>query len=71
MRFQTNIPRAGGARLMGACLAVFSLSQAWAIEKMPSEPLELLLTLGRGAVIDCPKGVVRVSTSNPETVDVV
>jgi len=29
------------------------------------------LTIGRGAVIDCPDGVERVSTSNPQAVDVV
>jgi pilus assembly protein CpaC len=44
---------------------------ALAIEKMPSEPLELLLTVGKGVVIDCPKGVSRVATSSPEIVDVV
>ncbi|HEV3200780.1 MAG TPA: pilus assembly protein N-terminal domain-containing protein [Bryobacteraceae bacterium] len=42
-----------------------------AIEKTPSDPLELLLTVGKGVVIDCPKGVVRVATSSPETVDIV
>jgi pilus assembly protein CpaC len=44
---------------------------AIAIEKVPSEPLELLLTVGKGVVIDCPKGVARVSTSSPDIVDAV
>ena len=32
---------------------------------------DMSLTIGRGAVIDCPDGVELVSTSNPEAVDVV
>ena len=32
---------------------------------------EIALTIGRGAVIDCPDGVEGVSTSNPEAVDAV
>jgi pilus assembly protein CpaC len=32
---------------------------------------DLTLTVGRGAVIDCPHGVERVSTSSPEVVDAV
>ena len=36
----------------------------WAAEPMT-------LVVGRGAVIDCPAGVARVSTSNPETLDTV
>jgi pilus assembly protein CpaC len=30
---------------------------------------ELTLLVGRGAVIDCPEGITRVATSNPEAVD--
>ncbi|SPF53569.1 Type II and III secretion system protein [Candidatus Sulfopaludibacter sp. SbA4] len=44
---------------------------AAAIEPVPSGPSEIFLTVGRGVVIDCPKGVLRVATSNPETVDAV
>src|SRR3954466_246541 len=36
-----------------------------------AEPVELTLSLGRGAVIDCADGIARVSTSSPEIVDVV
>jgi len=42
-----------------------------AIEPLPSGPSEILLTVGRGVVIDCPQGVLRVATSNPEAVDAV
>ena len=52
-------------------LVLLLICPALAIEKMPSEPLEMLLTVGKGVVIDCPKGVVRVATSSPETVDIV
>ena len=31
----------------------------------------MTLVVGRGAVVDCPAGVARVSTSNPEAVDTV
>jgi pilus assembly protein CpaC len=36
---------------------------------LASEPMTLVV--GRGAVVDCPGGVARVSTSNPEAVDTV
>jgi pilus assembly protein CpaC len=34
-------------------------------------PVPISLVVGRGTVIDCPYGVVRVATSNPEAVDAV
>ena len=37
----------------------------------PSEPVELNLTPGRSAVIDCPNGISRISTSSPEVVDAI
>jgi len=52
-------------------LFLLLLCPALGLEKSPSEPVEMLLTVGKGVVIDCPKGVVRVSTSSPETVDIV
>jgi pilus assembly protein CpaC len=36
---------------------------------LAAEPMTLVV--GRGAVVDCPAGVARVSTSNPESVDAV
>jgi len=42
-----------------------------ALEKAPSEPIQLQLAVGKGVVIDCPKGVARAATSSPEIVDVV
>ena len=36
---------------------------------LAAEPMTLVV--GRGAVVDCPAGVARVSTSNPEAVDTV
>jgi pilus assembly protein CpaC len=52
----------------GAMLLVLAYN-ATAIE--PSGRPEMILTLGKGAVIDCPQGVLRVATSSPEVVDVV
>ena len=68
MRVLTKICRSRAAIALVPVL--LSLPSA-ALERTPQEPLELLLTVGRGVVIDCPKGVARVSTSSPETVDVV
>ena len=69
-------PSACLARLRAILFQLLSLAlllscPALGLEKLPSEPLEMLLTVGKGVVIDCPKGVVRVSTSSPETVDIV
>ena len=47
------------------CLAAIPL---WAAD---AGSREIGLTVGRGAVIDCPDGVEGVSTSNPEAVDAV
>ncbi|HLK67132.1 MAG TPA: pilus assembly protein N-terminal domain-containing protein [Bryobacteraceae bacterium] len=60
----------------GVCLILGLASMllacpALALEKLSSAPLELLLHVGKGVVIDCPKGVSRVATSSPEIVDVV
>ena len=46
-------------------------ARAPALVEAATGPRELTLTIGRGAVIDCPDGVELVSTSNPEAVDVV
>jgi pilus assembly protein CpaC len=61
--------RAGVFQLL--TLLLLPICPTLAIEKMPAEPQEMLLTVGKGVVIDCPKGVARVSTSSPETVDIV
>jgi len=42
-----------------------------AIEAADGGPQELILTVGKGAVIDCPEGVARIATSNPDAVDAV
>ncbi|MBZ5617563.1 MAG: pilus assembly protein N-terminal domain-containing protein [Acidobacteriia bacterium] len=52
-------------------LALALCGPAPAIEKTQSVPMELILAVGKGVVIDCPKGVVRVATSSPEIVDAV
>ena len=65
MRFSTNRWIAPGV------LALLPACPAPALEKTPSEPVELILSVGKGVVIDCPKGVARVATSSPETVDAV
>jgi len=52
-------------------LLVFSALPLLALEIVATDPLELRLTVGKGMVVDCPKGVKRVATSSPEIVDVV
>jgi len=52
-------------------LAILTLAlQAAALEN-GALPVSMSLTVGRGTVVDCPDGVARVSTSNPEAVDAV
>src|ERR1051326_7235763 len=34
-------------------------------------PINMPMVVGRGTVVDCPGGVARVATSNPEAVDAV
>jgi pilus assembly protein CpaC len=48
--------------LLAGCLSALESGAA---------PVPLSLTVGRGTVIDCPDGVLRVATSNPEAVDAV
>jgi len=56
---------------MRAANLLFALaSVTWALESA-NAPIALSLTTGRGMVVDCPDGVGRVSTSNPEAVDAV
>src|SRR5690349_6712385 len=35
------------------------------------DPSNVILTIGRGMIVDCPDGVLRVATSSPEIVDAV
>lgn len=51
-----------------ACLAAFT---GTASEPVPSDSVELTLTVGAGTVIDCPPAVVRIAASSPEIVDAV
>jgi pilus assembly protein CpaC len=39
------------------------------LEGLPPKTVEMVLTVGKGAVIDCPNGVIRIATSSPEVVD--
>jgi pilus assembly protein CpaC len=41
------------------------------LESEPVPPMELILTIGSGTIIDCPEGIVRLATSAPEVVDAV
>jgi pilus assembly protein CpaC len=52
-------------RLAG-CLLALAASSAIA-----GAPVAISLTVGRGTVVDCPQGVARVATSNPDAVDAV
>ncbi len=40
-----------------------------ALEGVPPKTLEMSVTVGRGVLIDCPNGIIRVATSSPEIVD--
>ena len=51
---------------LAACLLVFAAASAAA-----GAPVSISLTVGRGTVVDCPQGVARVATSNPDAVDAV
>jgi pilus assembly protein CpaC len=52
-----------------AILALLAVCAAQALDNRI--PINMPLILGRGVVIDCPGGVSRVATSNPEAVDAV
>jgi pilus assembly protein CpaC len=56
--------------MRSAIVGFFFLLQAVAIESA-NAPVDMSLVVGRGAVVECPQGVARVSTSNPEAVDAV
>src|SRR4051812_2661575 len=61
-------------RLSGSAKRVLLLLVALtarAADSLPSTSLDMILTLGKGVAIDCPKGVIRVATSSPEIVDAV
>jgi pilus assembly protein CpaC len=47
------------------------VTAAPAIEPMLPISSEVTLTVGRGMVVDCPRGILRLATSSPEIVDVV
>lgn len=40
-----------------------------ALEGVPPKTVDLILSVGKGVVIDCPNGIIRVATSTPEIVD--
>ena len=56
---------------MKAWMLALLLAGAAAALDTARAPLTIPLTVGRGTVIDCPEGVARVATSNPEAVDAV
>jgi pilus assembly protein CpaC len=47
------------------------LAAVAAVEPVPIEPVDLSLMSGRGTIVECPNGVARVATSNPDVVDAV
>jgi pilus assembly protein CpaC len=47
------------------------LAVAGAACALDTPPVSISLTVGRGTVVDCPQGVARVATSNPDAVDAV
>ncbi len=51
---------------MAACLLALAAASA-----AGTAPVVISLTVGRGTVVDCPEGVARVATSNPDAVDAV
>jgi pilus assembly protein CpaC len=59
------------SRILPCLIAPWLLSSALAIEAPLPKPVDLLVALGRGVVVDCPNGVMRISTSNPEIVDAI
>src|SRR4051794_7497568 len=75
MRFREVILSGAGASacqpIAVSLLLLFSAFPLLALEKVAADPLELQLTVGKGMVVDCPKGVKRVAISSPEIVDVV
>jgi len=56
------------ARALSALLVLAGTAAALDSDRAP---IPIALVAGRGAVIDCPNGVARVATSNPEAVDAV
>jgi pilus assembly protein CpaC len=59
-------------RRIGPWVLLLALaSTAPASDTILSGPSEITLAVGRGIVVDCPRGVLRVATSSPEIVDVV
>jgi pilus assembly protein CpaC len=50
---------------------IISASGAIALERVDPPVVSVVLTVGAGTVVECPKGVARVATSSPETVDAV
>jgi pilus assembly protein CpaC len=61
----SSLVRAIGLQVSRPAIRVF------APEAADPAARELTLAIGRGAVIDCPEGVARISTSNPGAVDAV
>ena len=58
--------RVSASNLVFACLLLLPLGAPCATQSP-----ELLLQVGRGVAIDCPRGIARVATSSPEVVDAV
>jgi pilus assembly protein CpaC len=56
--------------MRGAVAGILFVVSAIASEP-DGAPKSLVLAVGRGVVVDCPDGVTRISTSNPEAVDAV
>ena len=54
---------------LGWLFLLAAAAPAAALEGVPPKPVDLTVTVGKGVVVDCPNGIVRVATSSPEVVD--
>jgi len=73
-----NLPAAAAMLAVSTAPAIAKTLEAAEASAAPplaqptsATPQNLSLVVGTGAAIDCPEGVIRVSTSNPEVVDAV
>ncbi len=54
------------------CLALAAIPEVLrALDVVLPKTVDLAVTVGKGVVVDCPNGIIRVATSSPEVVDAV
>jgi pilus assembly protein CpaC len=57
-------------RRLGRLLPILlAAALASALDTVPPRTVQLILTVGKGALIDCPAGIIRIATTSPEIVD--